>query len=655
MKIETAPSIEDAQRLTDSLESYQLKEAPQFPDLANRARQLRDELHQRIEILRRPSARIAFVAQKGVGKSTLINALANLWLDGIPPPPEASSRQINQHALVPLGNGGTTPCEIQVEAGAWEVRIEPEKSTETAASLRQFAEWAWHKAHDSKKQGNEPSTQAEDSDHEPEDTFNGGRPPRLQPDIERVFQGMTGLPEQNITLPASASQPRGKRNTTTRHEAEELAKTFAEKAAFVAEVERRANLSERRRHQWLPSGDERRWLRDTLLNLFEGKLEGQPFPQRVFIRVPSTGIRAHDVEVPMIDTLGLPAVARGRGDAEPSTQLAHPLTEREDLRSLLKDPWTLIVVGAQFNEPPAPSAELLQQMMEEGIFFGESLEDRTVIAIVDPGKAGSGNFDDADTERAKKEDRCAENIVQLGCPRGPDSQKRWDVEAARERIFCINVLEGGTEPFRDFLRLAVERMVSAHKCRLDIAIKEAEAFFHNLGDMRRQALRQQVVERFKTQLSATARVHVGKVRHLRSNVLHPFADECQTLHSSTLRSMIVHHGDGRRVTAWAMLESSTTREIGRLLKPLRDQIDITSEALLSESRFAEESAHDVIAEETDRRRRIIKSFTKIFIEQFVETAKSHLITASQLWQDCNNEWGQGKKLPDTGTEWRSTS
>lgn len=40
-------------------------------------------------------------------------------------------------------------------------------------------------------------------------------------------------------------------------------------------------------------------------------------------------------------------------------------------------------------------------MMDEAIFFGETLEDRTVVAIVDAGKAGAGNFDDAETERAE--------------------------------------------------------------------------------------------------------------------------------------------------------------------------------------------------------------------------------------------------------------
>jgi len=634
---------EEARQLAQSLGEYRDKEAQQFPELGQRAGQLEDELRERLDILQRPAPRVAFVAHKGVGKSTLINALANLWLDGTPPPPDATSKLLNQHALLPLGNGGTTPCEIQVEAGAWEVRVEPEKLAETQANLRQFAEWAWHKAHDQKKQPAESIHVGDESDPEPDESALGGRPPRLQPDLERVIQGMTSLQEQHITSQAPTGV-RGKRSTTTRHEAVELAVQFLEKAAFVAEVERRAHLAERRRQQWLPEGDERRWLRETLLNLFEGKFADQPFPKRVTIRVPSTGVRMGYLDLPLIDTLGLPAVASGRGDGEPAPRPTHPLAEREDLRYLLKEPWTLVVIGAQFNEPPAPSVELFQQMMEEAIYFGETLEDRTVVAIIDPGKAGAGNFDDADTERAKKEDRCAENMVRLGCPRGPEAAKRWSVDAARERIFCVNVLDGGTEPFQEFVRTAVERMNACHEQRLLTAVSEARAFFQNLGDARRQAIRQQVVAGFKHQLSAAARTQVGKVRAFRSNVLHAFADECRALHHSTLRSVIVHRGDGKR-SAWAMLESATARELGRLLKPLRDQIDITSDALQSDTRFQDESARDVIAEEADRRRRIIKSFVKAFIERFVEVTKERLIGDGPIWRECEGEWGRGLKDP----------
>lgn len=635
-----------AKLLADRLEEYRSREEAQhFPELAQRAQQLELALRQRLDLVEHPAPRIAFVAHKGVGKSTLINALAGLWLDETPPPADASSKQLNQRAMLPLGNGGTTPCEIRVEAGTWEVRVEAEDLQETQARIRQFAEWAWHKVHDPSKQSLEPGTSAGEVDPDREDVSAGGRPPRLQPDLERVVRGITNLQDLPIASPPGSGAGK-KRQPSPRHDgAEDLAKGFPAKTDFVAEVERRARLPERKRLQWLPTGDARRWLRDTLLNLIEGKFEDQPFPKSVTIRVPSTGIQWRGSDVPLIDTLGLPAVASGKADGDTSARSVHPLAEREDLRELLKSPWTIIVVGAQFNEPPAPSVELLQQMMDEGIFFGETLEDRTVVAIVDAGKAGAGNFEDAETERSQKEDRCAENMVRLGCPRGAEHANRWTVESARERVVCVNVLDGGCDPFQQLLHEAVERMVAVHEARLGLEIAEAESFFYNLGDARRQAIRQDVVAAFKRHLSPVAQKQLGKARSFRSNLLGPFAGECRAIHPSTLRSVIVNRGRGSTQSAWAMLESSTTRVLTRLLEPFKDQIHNTSEALLAERRYQDDDGRAMIAEEADRRTRIVEAFLKSFIEELVSTGKEHLLADAGIWRDCAGEWGRAIKDP----------
>lgn len=636
--------MNNAKALLDKLRQYQVQEeAESFPELIQRAQQLEHALQYRLSIVEHPAPRIAFVAHKGVGKSTLINALAGLWLDETPPPPDASSKQLNHRAILPLGNGGTTPCEIRVEAGPWEVSVEPEDLPETRARIRQFAEWAWHRAQDPKKQTAETNSTSDEIDSERDEASVGGRPPRLQPDLERVMRGVTGLLEQ-VASPAAASSGK-KRSPPRRDSAEELAKGFPAKSEFVAHVERLARLTERQRRQWLPSGDIRRWLRETLLNLIEGKFEDQPFPKHVTIRVPSTGVQWRNSDVLLIDTLGLPAVASGRTDGESSARPVHPLAEREDLRELFKAPWTIIVVGAQFNEPPAPSTELLQQMMDEAIYFGETLEDRTVVAIVDAGKAGSGNFDDAETERAQKEDRCAENMVRLGCPRGSTHVSRWSVEDARERSLCVNILDGGCEPLKELLESAVERMAKAHEARLARAITDAVNFFQNLGDAKRQAIRQAVVAAFKRHLSPVAQKQLGKARSFRSNLMHPFADECRVLHPSSLRSVIVNHGNGRTQNAWAMIESAATRELSRLLLPFIEQIDNTATALLTEKKNQGEDGRAVIAEEADRRSRAIEAFQRSFVAELVNVAKSHALADGALWRDCDGEWGRGIKDP----------
>ncbi|MEY4544389.1 MAG: hypothetical protein RL685_584 [Pseudomonadota bacterium] len=632
----STPDANIARKLAAKLAKYRTGEAAKhFTELGQRAHQLEQSLQQRLEIVAKPNPCVAFVANKGVGKSTLINALAGLWIDGAPPPSDATSKVLNQCAILPLGSGGTTPCEIRIEAGEWEVRVEAEDLAETHASLRQFAEWAWHKAQDSKGKA---------ADSAPDGLEQAGavraRPPRLQIEVERVLRGMTGLLERAVSAASPSGSTRKRAPAKRADDAEGLGMNAATPEALIAEFERLARLPERKQLQWLPTGDPRRWLQKTLLDLFEGKFHAQPFPRLIVVRTPSTGVQWDQSTLPLIDTLGLPAVSAGRGEAEPDSPPRHPLTEREDLRALLKAPWTLVVVACQLHDPPTPSVELLKQMMEEGVFFGETLEIRTLIAIVDDGKSGASHFNDAESERAKKEDRCAENVVLLGCPHGLDHPTKWTFSEARSRVFCVNAIDGGTELLQDALHDAFARMKSGHAEQLAFAVAAAESFFLHLGDAKRNAIRGAVVSRFRLRLTAIAQRQKGKARAFRASLLQPFADACRELHPSTLRSVIVHRGSGRTRSAWAILESATTRELERILGPLISDMEVEATALLGDEKYQDDDGSAVIAEELDRRTRIMTTFLRAFVEQFIDLVRD-LLQGDPVWRACEAEWGLG--------------
>ncbi|HYO65088.1 MAG TPA: hypothetical protein VEU33_03315 [Archangium sp.] len=629
------------QRLADQLRDYQSSaDGKRFPELVQRAHQLEVALRERLEILARPTPQVAFVAHKGVGKSTLINGLSGLWLDGEPPSSDASPAQLNKQAVLPLGNGGTTPCEIVLRPGKWEVQVEPERDEDAGRLVQQFAEWAWHKAHDPSSPAASPPgvDEADDPSAEPLPT---ARPPRLQPDLERILWGLTGLKQEKVS--SGAGKQTGGRSSKTVHYAVEEARNFASKEAFVDHVLRRARLPERRRIQWLPDGEPRTWLRHMLLSLFKGELAEQPFPRRVIVQGPFEALHWNGHAVPLVDTLGLPAVTTDK-DAVPGSRRAYPLADRADLRELLKQPWTLLVLAASFNEPPAPAVELLTQMVEERGYFGETLAERTVIAIVDAGRAGAGHFEDKETERETKEDRCAENLVQLGCPGWPAPEVRWTVDDARQRVRCVNVLDGGTPVLHEFLEESLGRLASAHSRLLEEVAAQAREFFRTLADAERKALYNQVVKELDASVQAAITVSRGELHALGANLVRPFAEECRQLLPSSLRSLVKWKGDGTQ-NAWALLEFATSRALTRRMEPFFTTMRVKAEELRQRDVFEDGDSAKLIDAEIEQQRRQLDGFVQAFTTATVQVAKKQMLDDDLLWARCYQEWGTGVKQP----------
>ncbi len=597
--------------------------AQRFPDLGQRAQALAAELRARSETVRTVRPRLGFVAEKGVGKSTLVTSLANLWLAGHPPDADASARRIIGQALLPLGNGGTTPCEVVVEAGPWEIVVEPAPVADAARHVEQYAAWAWHRAR---------AADGEDDDR--------GGPPKPEDDIAWLLRGLTRV----------GSLLKGGEDPEV-DPAVHAAKGFATPAAFVEGLLAGAALGARRKTHWLPphglgEGAEapRAWLRDALRELFAGREAEQPFPRRLTVRAPFEPIRWRDRAVPYVDTLGLPAVAR-KGD-EPGRGIPQPLAARGDLRALLKDPWTVAVIGSGFTDPPSPSVPLLQQMAEERPWFGEALEDRTVVVIVDPGKAGANTRGmSPEQERAHKLERCVENLRTMGLPEaeGGSGQRRWSAAQLRERIACVNVLEQGDAPLSDFLRKAFERVEAGHRRRLEAAVLAAERFLGTLEDEQRLALNRQVLEAFGRTIQVLAEDIGRRLAQRLQSPLGPFAKALQSRHPSSIYSMTLHAGEGT-LNAWALLESSLSRDLDRLLQPAREAVVRRMTELKRDPAFA--SALAMVEDEGERRLTAIDAQLRRVVEACAATIGAGMAADGALWKRAKAEYGQGPGYRD---------
>ena len=639
--------IERAAKVVEGLKRFRTsQDGEKFPDLAAEAERLERRIEERLAILGAPEKRVAFVAPKGTGKSTLINALAELWLTGQAPGREAPSRELNAAAILPLGNGGTTPCEIVIEPGPWRIRIEPSSLVDARKLVTQFAEWGWHKAHD----GN-----GETEDEDGEDPPLSGRPPKLEPDVERVIRGITGLgtyveeiKDQSDNAAAtrdtapSRVRRRRQRRTRTRYEVVDRARSFpSDRDGFVRHVLELSRLGDRNRSEWLPAGDERRWMRNTLQDIFEGKFPEQPIPKRIFLSVPGGGIEIDGVGVPIVDTLGLPAVS---GQRQQEQRLGHPLAERDDLRELMKQPWTLTVLASPFEDPPGPSAEILREMMQERNYFGETIEGRTVVAVVDPGKAGNNaRYESAEQERDEKFDRCVEQVMQLGCPGGLGSDERWTDEEVAERTNCVNILDN-IEDFRDFLIHHVESLAGHHLRHLVETVGHGRDFLGDLADAQGRERRRRVLEEFDRHLAGIWDDVRGTLDALCANVVRPLAEACLSVHHSSLRSMVIWRGDGT-ISAWSLFEASFGRALARRLDPVVEGVKRKAAELRRHPNYQGADDSRTIDAEVNRRIEMLDAGLTALTDAILTSTKRRLNASRDPWDVCESEWGAGIRDP----------
>jgi hypothetical protein len=256
---------------------------------------------------------VAFIAPKGAGKSSILNGLLRTWAGtvGQLEPGESGGDHLQRVAVLPLGAGGTTPCEVHFQhAERWSVAVEREEEAEIVLRVSALAGWAIQKVADTSP----PTTE-----------------PMLEKDIRRCLTGVCGLNDAEL---------------------EKLARTFVAepegKDRLHAELVKRIDYTRRVGFEAVPKGKQNpmEWLKDILEQLTWGRWPSQPFPNRIVVRGPNIPrIQKGAQPLRLVDSLGLPAVL----NADQS-----PLKGRKDLEILIQDPWAVVVFVSGFTNPPEP-------------------------------------------------------------------------------------------------------------------------------------------------------------------------------------------------------------------------------------------------------------------------------------------------------------
>jgi len=294
-------------------------EEPEVPKtLLKQAAMHRESLRRMAEYLSSLHHTAAYVGEIGAGQTTGICLQTDLTLPGV---------DKNGIRLVALdtGSGRTTICEVRIRAGSGcGVLVFPAPDSEVHKLVGEFCEGLWTAA-------------------TPQSGAHSDEPKGVSIEIDRALRNMSSLAQTSRTIDS------GKRVRID--PALALARECTSIDEFRSAIAERLKLWGRtNREAWYegPYGDAAlEWLRKLFSDINNGRDPSFGLPERIDVVVPFEVLSNTAYRIEIVDTRGVDQTVI-----------------RPDLRTLLDDPRTVVVLASRFNNAPDPSLqELLKHLV----------------------------------------------------------------------------------------------------------------------------------------------------------------------------------------------------------------------------------------------------------------------------------------------------
>ena len=556
------------------------------PDIRNafvtRLQEYRSTVKSAADLVSGVDYNLAFIGDIGVGKSTAICRATGLEV------------QDNQRIdpVLEAGAGGITICEVHLAQGPeYGIFIEPVSDVELRREVNEFALYQYRSL--------DPENENAEEDQEIHGTTK---------EVERAIRNMSSLRSERVRAGGG-----GRRTVDhARNLARDLRDRGLDSDSVTVEILSRINFHQRTgREVWysaMSGKDELRWLRDTFLDINNGRNPDFSLPKRIGVTIPKPVMADDSLNISIIDTKGIDGTA-----------------EREDLEFHLNDPRTISVLCSRFNDAPSTSAQRLLDRAVEGQF--PDVESKAAVLVLPrPEEALAVKTDQGEPAEDAEDgyDLKGEQAMMILTSR--------NLPASGLEFF--NVREDDLHRLNGFLAARVKHLRELHIERLYEVIAEANALVENFESEQKSEILRDAAHRLQIWIEGNQELEPSSLP-LEKSLLNAMGE----VYASSVRASV------RRLGEWDKLDYSHQMGFGSRVKALRTvaqkQVEFKAnvKTMLDDTQM--EEAHGLVSQVQRLFDSGIESLLASSRQMGATIHTNDMQPTSALWQRCDNRWGQG--------------
>lgn len=574
-----------------------LKSLQDDPDTKNvllkQVESCREALTRTARFLRSTEHSIALIGSPGVGKTTLICALANLRDES------RAERDLEHQMVLQTGGGRTTICEVHVRfGGEYAIAVDPCSDDE----MRQFvAEFCDHIATLATEDGG-GSTEAVG----------------LSSEIDRALRNMTGLAQKRV----KSSDGKTRREDPAR----ELALKYPNREDLQAQVSARLELHRRRRTSVSWSRDTGmtglQWLARTSAQVNYGHHPEFSMPRRIEVSLLERILGEERLDLRLIDTRGVD----------------EPKAPRRDLQAYFDDDSAVVVFCSSFKDSPdAAMLDVVERAVQGGL--RNAIAERSAFVVLPQGgeeakvRDQQGQLaENVDDGRMIKSEQVRSTFARLGLPdldvEFTDVKVPSDCEQMRNQLLDIVLRQ----------REKASQRVSSLVQTVDhlIANRENEAVRAALEDVARHVL---------VWCEANVVISSGDP-HVEKELL---TDMAGLRYASSLRASVNRRGDWYNFDYWYGLGFGSRREAVERTSGQITELKAILKNLSADGSLVD--AHGFLAHLSAE----VESAVNDFLQNIQSVGEAafgdQLREDNDYWQRCRDRWGGGTGYKKDIRQW----